>query len=227
MGPEATGYFFDLIIKNTEARCDQDHVPVLIWNNPRIPPRTDAIFRKGKSPLPLLEEGVKILCRAGADLIVMPCITAHHFWPRVSSRERFDFVDLIAETRLYVRKNLPGLRRLGLIASSGTIRAKLFPKAFAADGICIINPEPREQRRVMTAIFGPRGIKAGFTTGGPRRTIQTIARKLVARGAEAIIAGCTEVPLVLKEEDLPFPLVDPLRIAARACIARAGYKIRK
>ncbi len=79
MGPEATGYFFNLLVKRTAAAADQDHIPILLWNNPRIPPRTEAILGRGPSSLPALLRGVRILERGGAGLIVMPCITAH-FW---------------------------------------------------------------------------------------------------------------------------------------------------
>ncbi len=79
----------------------------------------------------------------------------------------------------------------------------------------------------MEAVFGEKGVKAGFTTGRPRRLIRGIARRLIAGGAEAIIAGCTEIPLVLKETDLPVPFIEPMRIAASACIKKAGYKTKK
>ena len=78
----------------------------------------------------------------------------------------------------------------------------------------------------MRAIFGPRGIKAGFTTGASRSAILRIARRLVDRGAGAVIAGCTEIPLVLRAGDLPVPLLEPMLIGARACVRRAGGKLR-
>jgi aspartate racemase len=78
----------------------------------------------------------------------------------------------------------------------------------------------------METIFGPKGIKAGFTSGFPKEILVNIAKILVARGADAIIAGCTEVPLVLKDLDIPVPLIEPLRIAARACIIEAGYELK-
>jgi aspartate racemase len=94
-------------------------------------------------------------------------------------------------------------------------------------GIEVINPTEAEQAKVMEAVFGPRGVKAGFITGRPRRLVLETARRLIRRGAEAIIAGCTEIPLVIREADLPVPLIEPLRIAALACVTRAGYKIKR
>ncbi|MGB8952742.1 MAG: amino acid racemase [Candidatus Aminicenantales bacterium] len=223
MGPEATAYFFDLIIKHTAAGKDQDHIPVLIWNNPKVPPRTDAILHGGQSPLPQLREGAKILCRAGADFIVMPCMTAHYYFQEITAREKTPFVHLIQEALLYAQKKIPGIKKAGLIASSGTVASGLFHKIFEKKGIQILNPSPKDQERVMEAIFGKKGIKAGFTSGRPKKLLLSAARKLISGGAEAIIAGCTEVPLALKEGDLTIPFIEPMRIAAMTCIKMAGY----
>lgn len=227
MGPEATAYFFQLLIKKTGAAGDQEHIPSLIWNNPKIPPRTDAILHKGKSPLPLLLEGIQILEKGGASLIVMPCITAHYYAPKLEARAKVPFVNLLDESLGYARKYLPGIKKAGLIASSGTVASKLFHKTFEGAAIDVIAPGRDEQKRIQNAIFGKKGIKAGFTTGAPRKTIIAAARRLIRRGAEAIIAGCTEVPLVLEPKDISVPLIEPMKIGALACIKMAGYKIKE
>jgi aspartate racemase len=79
----------------------------------------------------------------------------------------------------------------------------------------------------MEAIFGKGGVKAGFTLGRPRELVVAAARRLIEKGAEAIIAGCTEIPLVLKDEDISVPLIDPMLAAAEAAIVKAGYRLRK
>ncbi|MFB0564725.1 MAG: aspartate/glutamate racemase family protein [Candidatus Aminicenantaceae bacterium] len=227
MGPEATSYFYELIIKNTKASKDQEHIQVVIYSNPKIPPRTDAIFEKGPSPLSLLIEGVKILRQAGANFIVMPCVTAHYYYREVVKHEKIPFLNLLDETLSYVQKNFPRMRTAGLIASSGTIKSKLFHDTFARENIKIIAPYEEEQEEIMDAIFGKEGIKAGFTSGRPKNMIQKAAQKLIRRGAEAVIAGCTEVPLVLKEEDIHLPLIEPLKIMAQESILKAGYEIKE
>ena len=226
MGPEATAHFFELIIKNTKAAKDQEHIPVLIYNNPKIPPRSEAIFKKGPSPLPLLAEGVRILSQAGADFVVIPCVTAHYYYHDLIKGKKILVFNLLEETLFYVRENLSSLTRVGLIASTGTLHSRLFQETFAKEGIEALDPLEEEQEQVMEAIFGKQGIKAGFTSGPAQKIILDVARKLIQRGAEAVIAGCTEVPLVLKQEDLSVPLVDPLRIMALKSIKEAGYKIK-
>jgi aspartate racemase len=227
MGPEATNYFFDLVVKNTAAKKDQEHIPVLIWSDPTVPPRTDAILGAGASPLPKLLGGVKILERGGATLIVMPCITAHYYASQIKFRARVPFVDLVEEAVRWAAKTVPNLNTAALVASSGTVRSGLFHQAFKRQRVDLLTPDDGDQERVMAAIFGPQGVKAGHTSGPSRRTILAIAQKLVRRGAQAVVAGCTEVPLVLREEDLPVPFVEPMRIAARLCIQKAGYPLRK
>jgi aspartate racemase len=227
MGPEATAYFYQAVIKRTAADADQNHIRTLIWSDPTIPPRTDAILGTGPSPWPSLRAGIRILEKGGAGLLAMPCVTAHFWAPRIRGTARVPFIDLLEETRSFVRVHHSGLRRIGLVASSGTVASGLWTKAFAADGIEVLAPAPAEQERVMAAIVGPGGIKAGRTSGRPRTTIVAQARRLASRGAEAIIAGCTEVPLVLRPGDLPVPLIEPMDIGARACVRRAGYPLRE
>jgi aspartate racemase len=226
MGPEATAYFYELIVTQTKAETDQEHIKALIYSNPKIPPRTDAILKRGPSPTPLIVEGFQCLKDSGADFVVMPCVTAHYFYPEVKDQVEIPFVSLLDEAVKWAKNEVPELRKAGLVASSGTLESRLFHNAFAQASIEVITPEEEEQDQVMDAIFGPKGIKAGFTSGFPKETLVSIAKVLIARGADAIIAGCTEVPLVLKDLDIPVPLIEPLRIAARACILEAGYELK-
>lgn len=227
MGPEATAYMFELIIKNTQVEKDQDHIPVLIFSNPKIPPRTDAIFKKAPDPSPLLVDGANILKQAGADFIIMPCLTAHHFLSRITSQLPLPFLSLVEESLNWTLKEIPWIKKAGLISSTGTLESGIFHETFTRESIQVITPEKDEQKQVMEAIFGARGIKAGFTSGPPQKTIVHTAQRLIQRGAEAVIAGCTEIPLVLKPSALSVPLIEPMKITARASIKKAGYKLRE
>ncbi len=226
MGPVATRYMYDLILCRTDAGTDQDHIHVIINSYPQVPLRTDAIHGAGPSPTPFLKQGIEALINAGADFVVMPCVTAHFFIPEVSEEIEFEFVSLLDEAGQWAGTNLPGIRRAGLIASRGAIESRLFHQAFAAQGIEILTPGEEELDRSMEAVFGSEGIKAGHTTGGPREAILSVAGSLIERGAEAVIAGCTEVPLVLRPEDISVPLIEPMKIAAEVCITKAGYRLK-
>ncbi len=226
MGPEATAAFLDLIVRNTRARRDQEHVPVVVCSLPQVPDRTEAILHGGPSPLPFLRRGLETLRRAGADFAVMPCLSAHHFYPALAARSPIPLVHLVEETFAEVRKLRPRVRKVGLIATSGTVAARIFHDVFEPAGIEALVPDARAQRRVMEAIYGPAGIKAGAPPARPRRSLRAVADGLIRRGAQVIVAGCTEVPLVLRPRDVAVPLVNPMRIGARACVRRAGAKLR-
>lgn len=226
MGPEATAYFFELIIRLTAAAEDQEHVPVIIRSDPRVPHRTKAILEGGPSPLPSLVEGARALQAAGADFAVIPCVTAHYFLPEIASRVKIPFVSLLDASREFLRKEHPGVRKVGLIATAGTVRSGIVRDAFAREGIDVLIPSEADQDRIMKAIYGPKGIKAGHRTGGPRRDLLGVARRLVGEGAQVILAGCTEIPLALREEDLDVPFVEPMLVGARACVLRAGFRLR-
>lgn len=226
MGPEATAHMYSLIIKHTKAEKDQDHIRIIIFNNPKIPPRTDAIFKNAPSPVPFLVEGVKILKQAGADFILIPCITAHYFLREVASQIEFEFLSLIEESQKWVLKKNPDLKKAGLIASTGTVESGLFANTFQSAGIEVIIPTKEAQNLVMDAISGKKGIKAGFTNGRLRGSIHRVAMDLIQKGAQSIIAGCTEVPLVLQKGDIPVPFIEPMEITARAAILKAGYPLK-
>jgi aspartate racemase len=222
MGPEATIDLFARIVKGTKAKKDQDHLRILVDNNPKVPDRTRAILGKGTSPLPELVRSGKALERAGADFIVIPCVTAHYFCEDLEKKLKIPVLHLVKETVVWVQKNLKGVRRLGLLATTGTIQSRLFQTAFSPTGIELIVSTPEIQEHVvMEAIYGKKGIKAIGPSEGSRRLILKAARKLIERGAQGVVAGCTEIPLVLKEGDLSVPVIDSIAILARVAIEKA------
>lgn len=228
MGPEATIDLFTKIVKGIKVKKDQEHLRILIDNNPKIPDRTKAIQKKGPSPLPKLVRSAKVLEEAGADFIVIPCVTVHHYYGALQKRARIPILHIIEETMDYIRTRLKGIRKIGLIATTGTIQTGLFQKAFLHTGMDLILTDPEVQKKyVMEAIYGTDGIKAIGPSEGSRRLILDASQTMIQAGAQAIIAGCTEVPLVLKEGDLSVPVIDPILILAKASIRKARGKIGK
>ena len=227
MGPEAGAYFLERLIRETAAERDQDHPPVILYSLPQVPDRTEAILRGGPSPIPAIQRGLRTLQRAGADFAVLSCISAHYFCPRIASRSPLPLISLIDETLAAVKKMRPVPKTIGLVATSGTVRSGIIARPFEAAGIAVIVPSAHGQKRVTAAIYGKKGIKAGFTEGPPRDILQEIAGDLIRRGAQAILAGCTEVPLALQASDLPVPLVEPMTIGARAAVRRSGAFLRR
>jgi aspartate racemase len=222
MGPEATIDLFAKIVKGTRVKKDQDHLRILIDNNPKVPDRTLAIQKKGPSPLPQLIRSAKILENAGADFIVIPCVTAHYYYESLKKKVKIPTLNLVETTVQYIKGRLKRISKVGLLATTGTIQAGLFQTSFSHTGLQLIIPSPEVQKKwVMEAIYGRRGIKAIGPSENSKRLILNASQKLIHQGAQAIIAGCTEVPLVLKEGDLSVPIIDPISILAGAAIEKA------
>jgi aspartate racemase len=227
MGPEAGTRFLEEIVKACGAGRDQDHPPVVLYSLPQVPDRTEAILHGGPDPVPALRRGLSVLARAGADFAVISCISAHYFWPRFAPRSPLALFSLIDETLIALQRMRSSPRTIGLIATSGTVRSGILARPFEAAGFRVIVPPARSQARVMTAIYGKKGVKAGFTAGPSREALLGVTGELVRSGAQAVLAGCTEVPLVLRPEDLPVPLVDPMALGARAAVRHSGAPLRR
>ena len=222
MGPEATIDFFTRIVKGTRVKKDQDHLRILIDNNPKVPNRTLAIQGKGPSPLPQLVQSAKGLEKSGADFIAIPCVTAHHFHDPLQKRVKIPVLHIVEETVRHIQSRLKGIHQIGLLATSGTIQSGLFQKAFSRSKVELILPNPELQKnKIMEAIFGKRGIKAIGPSEKSKRLILEASRELIRQGAQAILGGCTEIPLVLTDRDLPVPVIDPVAILAKVAIEKA------
>jgi aspartate racemase len=218
MGPEATTDLFYKIIKLTPAGKDQDHLRVIIDNNPKIPDRTAAILGKGEDPLPALRETARNLEKAGADFIIIPCNTAHYFLPSIQESVKIPLLNIIEETAKETQKKIPSIKKVGLLASIGTYKTEIYSQHFKKFNIEVISPEEKDKEKVMKVIYA---VKTGDLSEEIKKNITSIAQKLIDKGAEAVIAGCTEIPLILKEGDVSVPIIDPTQALAEAAIQKA------
>lgn len=218
MGPEATIDLFYKIIKFTPAEKDQEHLRIIIDNNPKIPDRTAAILGKGEDPLPALQETAQNLEKAGADFIVIPCNTAHYFLSSIQESVNIPVLNMIEETAKETKKRIPQIKKVGLLASIGVYKSEIYHQHFKKFNIEVISPEEKGKEEVMKVIYA---VKAGDLSDEIKKDILKITQKLIDKGAEAIIAGCTEIPLILKEGDVSVPLIDPTQILARIAVQKA------
>lgn len=217
MGPEATRECFDSIISHTPADSDQEHIPILVYNNPQIPDRTEAILRDGEDPLPYLETSAKKLEEAGAELIIIPCNTAHYFLSDVRNAVDIEVLNMIKETLDLINSG----DKAGLLATTGTIRTGIYEN-YSMQGGEIITPSVEEQETIMDAIYGEKGIKAGHKDEKLKGKLLGVAESLRKRGADYIIAGCTEMRLVLSDSDLEeMDLLTPMDLIAEKAVRKA------
>jgi aspartate racemase len=226
MGPKATIYLFDQVVSQTGSDSDGGHIPVIVYNNPGIPDRTEHIINDGPSPLPALIEGAQFLEQSNVSLILMACVTAHYFLPEISKQVRVPFLHLIEETARYIKHENPELERLGLLATIGTIKTGIFQEPFQNQGIEIVFPSYPDQLQFMEAIYSEKGLKAGYMEG-PKKILLDITENLKKQRIQGILAGCTEVPLALTSNDFPFSFFDPLKIGAQIAIQKLGYPLRE
>lgn len=222
LGPEATLDFFAKVLAHTRAETDQDHIRLFIDNNPKAPDRHAAVVGIGDSPGPTLAESARKLAEAGADFLVMPCNTAHAFASDIRAATPLPFVDIIEEACDALTRRRPEARRVGLLATLGCLEAGLYQTALACRGMETVTPEEGDPEAVMKLIYE---IKAGERGSGIRDGMRRLAERLVGCGAEAVIAGCTEVPLVLEEGDLSCPLIDSTDILAERSVRYAKREL--
>jgi aspartate racemase len=221
MGPEATNALCALITALTPVTKDQDHIPVITYNNPGIPDRVKAVRNEGESPVPEMARTAQVLERAGADMLLMPCNLAHFYWEDVQKTVGIPLLNMVEETVKHTIENYPHCRTIGIVASTPTIESGLYEKAFHRYDRLLFSPVQEEQDdKVMRAIYGQDGIKCGHKTA-PRALLNEAAQGLVERGAQIIIAGCTEASLVMKQKDSPFTVIDPMEVIARVAVRRA------
>ena len=218
LGPEATLDFFGKILAHSRAKVDQDHIHLIIANNPKTPNRNDAIAGRGPSPVPALAEMARSLERAGADFVVMACNTAHAFEMDIRAALTKPFVSLIDEVVAEVQRLHPAATRVGVLATQGSRDANIFGPAFARRHIEVVELDAPAQARFMTLLYR---IKAGDRGAETRDAMRQLGEQLVAQGAEVLVAGCTEVPLVLQAGECSRPLIDSTDVLAQRCVRYA------
>ncbi|MEU6476707.1 amino acid racemase [Streptomyces sp. NPDC047017] len=218
MGPLATADFYHRLVARTPADADQEHLPVLIWADPAVPDRTAALLGEGPSPVPALAEGARWLRRAGASCVAVPCNTAHAYVEQVAKATGIEVLDMIKAALDAAADAAPAVERVGVLATRGTCRAGLYERAAAPRGVEVIQVPEDVQREYVDAAI--RAVKAGADLDGPARWIATAAAALKERGADVVIAACTEIPLVSGLAARLVPLVDSTDALVDAALAR-------
>jgi aspartate racemase len=214
MGPEATVDFMATVLALTPAEADQDHIHMIVDNDPTIPGRQEAILRGGADPGPAMAVMAKRLQHAGADFLVIPCNTAYAFSRHVTSAVSIPLLSIIDVTAAACGK----FERVGLMATEGCLHSSVYQSAFAGLEKELLLPAAAEVEELMSLTFRiKRGDKGEDVTAGMLR----LARALQERGAQAIIAGCTEIPLVLQASMLNIPLISSTDELARHTVAYA------
>lgn len=222
LGPMATAYLLQLVIEMTDAKTDQEHLDVIVFDRPGTPDRTAYILDPQKpSPLPSMTQTAKTLESLGAGVLCAPCVTSHYFYRELAQSVKIPFVNMVSETARELKA--AGRKKAGIMATTGTVRTKLFQDAFEAAGLTAVTPDDAGQALVMSLIYDD--IKAG-RPADPEK-FQKVSELLYGAGCDCIVLGCTELSLVKKDMGLDKRYLDALEVLSKRCVQACGAPLKE
>ena len=223
LGPAATVHYLRRVVEMTDAERDQDHVELLVWQRGSVPDRSAFLRGEGESPERALVEHVVDLERAGATFVAIPCNTAVVWVEQMRAAVDIEVLDTVDETVAEAMRLVPGLERLGLLATDGTISAGTYARSAERAGLDLVLPDDDVQREVMSVIYD--GVKAGRPV--PRERFDALVAHLMDKGAQGVALGCAELSLLRGELGIEGrAVVDSIDSVARATVLRAGRPLR-
>ena len=224
MGPLASAHFMTRLTQLTPAQRDQDHIPAVLWSDPRLPDRAPALLGQdgAADPLPGLLRGARALRAAGCGAIAIPCNTAHGWAEALAAEGGLPVLHIVDATAAELRQALRPGAAIGLMGTTATLRLRLFQDRLQPQGWrCLVPDDDELTRLVMPAIDA---VKAGHVARSFAPVMRAV-RSLQARGAEAVVLGCTELPISLAagaDEAAALPvIIDTIDALARLAIAWA------
>ena len=194
MGPAASAEFVVRLIEQTPASCDQEHIPFVLWNNPQVPDRSTSLRNEDDRPLPFLLQGVQVLKAVGCDLIVIPCNTAH-FWYDDMVKLKVPIVHIVDSVADALRDAGVENGTIGVMGTQATVELGLYQYKLNKGGWdCIVPSKEEMDTLVQPAIDMIKGGKILES----QLLIMKVIHSLIDRGAQAVVLGCTELPLAIK-----------------------------
>ncbi|WP_242273145.1 amino acid racemase [Bacillus cereus group sp. BfR-BA-01538] len=220
LGPQATLNFMQSLIEKTDANKDQEHMNYIAFQHATIPDRTAYILKKTEvNPFPYLKEDVKKLENMKVDFIVMPCNTAHYFYNQLQNETSIPIINMINETIVYIKKAHPTMKKIGVLATEGTIQSNLYQDVMEENRLNMI-PTPIEiQENINILIYNQVKKKRAINKG----LYLQIINQMISLGCELIILGCTELSVINSGmESFPIPIVDAQRVLVEKTIELGG-----
>ncbi len=213
MGPLAAADFYRSVVRHTKASCDQDHIVTYMISDPEIPKRVEYILGEGgDSPAPRLKEIAKSLEAMGAEIIVMPCVTAHFFYDDIGRELSVPFISMIDETvDLLAGK---GVKSAGILATAATIKCAVLQDALERKGIASVLPDEEEAKTIKKVIF--EEIKKG--KAADTESLFDVMDSMQKRGAETCLIACTDLSSCLQGSDGQGKYIDMMEVLAETAV---------
>lgn len=217
LGPMATVYFYDMLVRHTKAACDQDHLDVIINSRASTPDRTSYILGQStENPFDIMARDAQRLVTFGADVLAIPCNTAHYFYDRLNETISVPILNMVEETVLEAKER--GCRRVGILATSGTVQTGTYSRMCERHGLEFVCPDETHQQDLMNIIYGD--IKQGKQPDMAR--FFAVADSLKRQGCTRVILGCTELSIIKKDEQLDAFYIDSMSVLAKNAITTFG-----
>jgi aspartate racemase len=215
----ASAYFYQMVTAHTAASCDQDHIDMLISSRATTPDRSAFIMKQSRNdPFAVMEHEARRLVAFGAEVLAVPCNTAHYFYTRLSEAVPVPVLNMV---ELTVRKAAAeGCRKLGILATTGTVHTDTYQLACKANGLDYAVPDADGQRAVMQVIYD--GVKAGRPPDAAR--FNAVAAALFDAGCQALVLGCTELSLLRRDGGPDGRILDSMEVLAEAAILACGKR---
>ena len=213
MGPAASAEYITRLIQQTPANCDQEHIPFVLWNEPRTPDRSTSLRNGDDLPLPYLLQGIQVLKDAGCNFVVIPCNTAH-FWYDELIKFRVPIIHIVDSVAYSLCDADVDSGTIGVMGTQATIELGLYQNHLT-DWNCIVPSQDEMNNIVQPAIDL---VKAGDMVKS-HAMLMSVVDSLIARGAKAVVLGCTEIPLAIREDNQNgIPLINSIDSLVKAAI---------
>jgi aspartate racemase len=220
MGPEATVELMKRVVRGTAALKEEDHIRMFVDSNPKVPSRMKALIEgSGESPGPYLAQMARNLEMFGADFLAMPCITAHYYFEEISSAVKIPVLNMINLSIEAVLEDHPGIRSIGILASTAVLITGLYEKGFKDKGVRLMSPSPARQDQVLLAI---KRIKTGDYGSEVLSLVQPAIRELIESKPEALLVACTELSLIANQLHTEVKLIDALQVLSDRIVREAS-----
>lgn len=221
MGPLASAQFMLRLTLLTPAERDQDHIPAVLWSDPRVPPRTVGQRGTATDPLPWLVHGLHGLAAAGCGAVAIPCNTAHGWIDGMRAASPLPILHIIDAAAADLRRQGVAPGTIGIMATEATLAMRLYQERLEALGWPCLQPDAAEMAEFVSPAIA--AVKANRVAEAYAPLAEIVGR-LRDRGAAAVVLGCTEIPLGIQAgpwETLGVPVIDTIDALARLAIAWA------
>ncbi len=225
IGSMSSAYFYERVIDMTDAAIDSEHINMIILNHATIPDRTAFICGSSDcSPLPVLIDDARMLENAGAKFVAVICNTAHFFYEEIAQSVDIPVLNMVTAAVEEAARRFKGIRKLGLLATDGTVAGGVYARACEEHSIECVVPDAEVQKQTMSLIYDT--VKAGKTA--PPEALKGIIEHLRAKGCECVLLACTELSLAKKQGDInDNDVLDALEVLAKRTIECSGKKLKQ